>query len=329
MRPSAAPILAALTTLACTGSLPAVTLLPCGAGSAAALAGCVEERRYVADLRFVAAEREPGSAHWQAVQDLVFTRLVDLGYDVERHAADGAVNVVGKRRGAMNPEEEIVVSAHYDHIPGCAGADDNGSGVAAALEIARVLATTNFARTVTVALWDLEEVGLVGSGAYATRARWRGEDVRMAYVLETMGFASEQPDSQRIPVGFDVVYRRQVAEVAANDNRGDFVAVVVDAAARQAEELVGAYAQAVGLPAIMLHTAPQRLPFTRDLRRSDHQSFWSAGFPAMMLTDSANFRNPGYHCLQGPDTVDSLDHVFATRIARAVAYAAATQAGLP
>ena len=169
----------------------------------------------------------------------------------------------------------------------------------------------------------------MGSAAYARRARWRGEKIIMNYVLETMGFASDEPGSQKIPTGFDVVYPRQVAQVEANENRGDFLTMVADPSANPAVALLESFAQAVDLPAITLRTAQVSLPFTKDLRRSDHQSFWNMGYPAMMLTDGANFRNPGYHCLERADTVDTLNHPFSVKIARAVAFAAATQAGMP
>jgi Zn-dependent M28 family amino/carboxypeptidase len=324
-----AVLVLAPTWWSCAGSPDAVVLETCGNARPAALAACIEQRLYVEDLSFVAQERLPGSNHWQLVQTYVHNRLEALGYTVELHQDDGAVNIIGKRTGALNPKEEVMVSAHYDHIQGCAGADDNGSGVAAALEIARVLASADFDRTTTVAFWDLEEVGLVGSAAYARRARWRGEKIIMNYVLETMGFASDEPGSQKIPTGFDVVYPRQVAQVEANENRGDFLTMVADPSANPAVALLETFAQAVDLPAITLRTAQVSLPFTKDLRRSDHQSFWNMGYPAMMLTDGANFRNPGYHCLERADTVDTLNHPFSVKIARAVAFAAATQAGMP
>src|SRR5690606_20146741 len=138
------------------------------------LSQCVEAARYQADLEAIAMPREPESAHWQAVQDLCAERLEGLGFTVERHAYATGVNVIGVREGTSEPQRRVLVGAHYDHIAGCAGADDNASGVAGALEAARVLAMASFPRTLVVACWDEEERGLIGSRAYAERARTNG-----------------------------------------------------------------------------------------------------------------------------------------------------------
>src|SRR4051812_5098468 len=113
-------------------------------------AGTMAEQ-YAADVAFIQGERTPGSAHWQEVQDFCAKRLEDLGYEVERQTYGTGVNVIGLLRGASIPDEQVLISAHYDHIEGCAGADDNGSGVAAALDAARQLASKPRARTLVVA----------------------------------------------------------------------------------------------------------------------------------------------------------------------------------
>src|SRR5690606_6446465 len=104
------------------------------------------------------------------VQDLCADRLTELGYEVTLHNYGSGVNVIGRRPGATAPDEIVMVGAHYDHIDDCRGADDNASGVAAALEIARVLATVETQRTTMIACWDQEELGLIGSEAFVTAA---------------------------------------------------------------------------------------------------------------------------------------------------------------
>jgi acetylornithine deacetylase/succinyl-diaminopimelate desuccinylase-like protein len=150
--------------------------------------------RYTAALEFVAGVRTPGSAHWQAVQDRCAEVFEASGFTVERHAYASGVNVIGVLPGTTLPDEFVVVSAHYDHIPGCEGADDNGSGTAGVLEAAQILGGDHlYERTLVVACWDQEESGLIGAEAWTARTARQGKIVHAAYVLETMAFASDEP----------------------------------------------------------------------------------------------------------------------------------------
>jgi hypothetical protein len=295
---------------------------------AVADAGATEQ--YVADVTLIAGERTPGSAHWQEVQDFCANRLAELGYEVERQAYGTGVNVIGLRRGTSIPDEQVLLSAHYDHIKGCAGADDNASGVAAVLEAARLLAAEPRARTLVAACWDEEErraddQSTNGSKAYAQRARERGETIVGSVVFDGIAYASSAANSQRLPDGLESVFPTQVQQIKANGSRGDFVLVVLDSTSHGFAENLVASAQAEGLPTVLLELPVDRLtdPALSELRRSDHAEFWDRGYPGMLLTDTANFRNPRYHCEQGPDTVDSLNMAFALRVVRSVAAATA------
>lgn len=313
------------------GAGGATTLPPCEVnGGPESLVGCVEPARYVGDVTFIAAERTPGSAHWQKVQDLCAGRLTELGYEVELQVYGTGVNVVGVRRGTGAPNEAVLVSAHYDHIEGCAGADDNATGVAAVLEAARVIALRPpSARTLVAACWDEEErrgdASVVGSAAYAQRARERGDAIVANFVLDGIGFASSEPNSQELPEAFNTAFGPQVAQVRDNQRRGDFIAVILDSGSHGPIEQFITYASSVSLPVVAFEVPTERVtePQLGDLRRSDHASFWDSMYPGALLTDTANFRNPRYHCEGGPDTVDSLDHGFATRVVRATTATAA------
>lgn len=277
-----------------------------------ALAAAVEADRIGADLAFVAAERPPGSPHWQAVQDRCAERFAAAGFEVERFAYATGVDVVGVLQGTARADEQVVVSAHYDHIEGCAGADDNGSGVAGVLETARVLGAARHARTLVVACWDEEENGLHGSSAWVARMRDRGEQVVAAFVYETMGYRAATPGSQQLPAGFDVLFRDEAAWLAERENRGDFLAVIADDSARGASDAILRHAERVGLPAVRLELdqSQKTAPLFFTLQRSDHAPFWHLDVPALMLTDTAEFRNTHYHCRGGPDTADRLDPAF-------------------
>lgn len=302
----------------------------CEADTALGLAECVEHDRYLADLEFIAQPREPGSTHWQAIQDLCFDRFTEYGFEVERQIYATGVNVIGRKPGTQNPEQQILVAGHYDHIPGCTGADDNASGTAATLEVARVLATREFPRTLIVACWDEEEVGLLGAEAYAAEANANGDQILFNWNFEMIGFSDDAPDSQTVPAGFELLFAEQVTALEANQYRGDFVAVVVDEAGVPMIEPFMSYAAGFGLPAVLLPVPAdlKNSPLLDDLRRSDHAAFWELDIPAVMLTDTSEFRYANYHCQTGEDAVELLDHDFATKIIASTVGAAAESLGL-
>lgn len=276
---------------------------------------------YQEGLELVTGARPPGSPHWYRVQSLCAQRLEALGYVVERHRYGTGENIIGRRAGTRNPTEQVVVSAHYDGVPGCPGADDNASGVAGVLEVARVLAMQEHDRTLVIACWDEEETGLVGSGVYAERARERREDIRSAYVFEMIGYRNSAVDSQKLPPGFELAFPEQVKQIRSGGNRGDFIAVVVDerADSRCAAAHFARVGHDVGLSVVVLalsRTQKNHEMFS-DLQRSDHSSFWASSYPALMITDTANFRNPNYHCGAGPDVVGDLDPAFSSMVLQA------------
>jgi Zn-dependent M28 family amino/carboxypeptidase len=292
---------------------------------------CVEDARWIADLETIAMPREPSSAHWMAIQDLCATRLESLGFTVERHAYATGVNVFGVRTGTSEPDREVVLGAHYDHVPGCEGADDNASGVAGMLEAARVLAMADYPATLVAACWDEEERGLIGSEAHAARAMAAGEDIDAVFDFEMIGYTDDAPDSQTIPAGFDVLFRDAYREVERNEFRADFIAAVGDPTSETAVGALEHYADRIGLPFVAL-VVPESLlgsALLADLRRSDHASFWDTGVTAMMITDTSNFRYASYHCFDGDDVTANLDPVFASQVVRAAVGAVAETLGMP
>ena len=171
------------------------TTTPCDSSSVDHLVTCVDADRFHEDLVTVTGIRPPASPHWQEVQDLCAERLTALGFEVERQSYGTGVNVIGTLPGSDLASEHVVVSAHYDHIPDCAGADDNASGIAGVLELARVLSMGRYRRTAVIACWDEEERrenavnAALGSQAYATRARQRDETITASWVFDGIGYA--------------------------------------------------------------------------------------------------------------------------------------------
>jgi Zn-dependent M28 family amino/carboxypeptidase len=297
---------------------PSAPSASCDAVCGSSIAAAVSRDRWTADLATVAQPRPPASPGWQAAQDLCATRLSAAGFNVERHAYGSGINVVGVlASGAPGPR--VVVSAHYDHIEGCQGADDNASGIAGVLEAARVLGAARVAGTLVVACWDEEERGLIGSRAYAEREKSRGNTIDAAFVMDMIGYKSSVPGSQKVPAGFDTLFPSEGADLAAKGYVGDFVAVIHDSGAHPEAETFAAQAALSGVPAVSLEIPNAILgsAAVADFRRSDHASFWSAGTPALMVTDTAEQRNPHYHCTGAPDAPSDLDAEFATRVVRA------------
>lgn len=294
------------------------------------LAALVDQDLYYDDLVFISEPRPPGSEHWQAVQDLCKERFEQLGFETSLHDYGSGVNVIGVKPGVDLPGEDVLISAHYDHIFNCPGADDNGTGVAGVLESARVLSMADYSRTLVVACWDEEELGMVGSYAYALEAKAQADDIVVAYVYEMIGYKSDEPGSQEIPMGFEYIFPEQIAELEENEFKGDFLAIVSDDWAHEPAELIASFGKDSGLPAFVLELTQgqKNNAMFHDLRRSDHSAFWAADYPAMMLTDTANFRNTHYHCKDGPDVVSDLDHEFAAKIISATVYSAAETLGI-
>ncbi len=293
-----------------------------------ALAECGDLTRFAEDLEFVARPRGPGTEHLSAVRARCAEVFAAAGFEVEAHDYGTGVNVVGVRRGVGKPQEQVFVSAHYDHIAGCTGADDNASGTAAVLEAARVLGQRSYARTLVVACWDEEERGLVGSSAYVDRMARRDERVEASYVFEMIGTNDDRPGSQLVPDGFEFIYPEVAAELDASGYKGDFIALIADDINRDASADLVRHAEAVGLPVQLLELGGEfrESASFADFRRSDHAPFWTHGYPAIQVTDTANFRTARYHCSRGEDDLPSLDMEFAFKTVQAVVGAAASRA---
>ena len=207
--------------------LRAASPLSIGERELIAAPDAAQRDRLKADVVRVAIERTPGSNGWNQVRTLVTQSLDPAAFVVETHSFDAlGKNVVGTKQGTGREKEIVILSAHYDHIAGCKGADDNASGVAVVMEAARVLSKRTFVRTLVLAFWDREEDGLLGSRAWATRAKSQGVDIRTMISLDGVGFANRRPGSQTLPPGAGELLPAVAKRLAANDGRADFIAVL-------------------------------------------------------------------------------------------------------
>ncbi|MCX6348150.1 MAG: M28 family peptidase [Candidatus Aureabacteria bacterium] len=237
----------------------------------------------------------------EAAADYIRSRLASCGYAVEEQSyqAEGVAvsNLIAEKRGTKHPEEAVIVGAHYDTTE-TPGADDNASAVAGLLELARAFSAEPTARTVRFVAFVNEEApffrsDLQGSRVYVRAAKDRGERIVAAVVLEMIGYYTDRPRSQRYPPPLGLWY----------PSRGNFVAVVGNIPSRRlVKEVVGAFSASSPFPVESV-TAPGFIPGV-DL--SDHRSFWQEGIPAVMITDTAFYRNPNYH--RAEDTPETLDY---------------------
>lgn len=202
------------------------------------------------------------------------------------------------RKGKTRPDEIILVGAHYDTVSGSPGADDNASGVAALLELARLFATTETACTLRFVAFVNEEPpfffwGRMGSGVYAEAAKARGDNIRLMISLEMLGSYSEKSGSQRYPPLFGFFY----------PDRANFIAMVSNRASRkELHQLVAAFKAHSDFPVESLATF-ELIP---GVAWSDHLSFWREGYPALMVTDTAFYRSDAYHSAE--DTPEKLNY---------------------
>jgi len=222
-------------------------------------------------------------------------------------------------RGRELPDEIVVVGAHYDSAPGTPGADDNASGTAALIQLAwrlRLLAAPH-RRTLRLVAFVNEEPPWfqtpdMGSWRYAKRSRERGEKIVAMLSLETIGYFSEQDGSQKYPPPLGFFY----------PSRGDFIGFVGNPGSKElVRSAIGAFRDHARFPSEGA-AVPGVLP---GVGWSDHWAFWQEGYPAIMVTDTAPFRNPHYHA--ATDTPDHMDFERMTRVVLGLEHVIAALAG--
>jgi len=224
------------------------------------------------------------------------------GYTVERqrYVAEGVSveNLIVEIRGSTCPEEIVIVGAHYDSVDASPGADDNASGVAGMLALARRFANARPARTLRFVAWTNEEpphfqTSTMGSLVYARRCRERKERIVAALSLEMLGYYKDEPGSQQYPPPLSALYPDTADFIGFAGNIGSRALVNRCVTAFRARSTFPAHAAVL----------PELIPQTG---WSDQWSFWQFGWPALMVTDTALYRNPHYHTAR--DTPDKLDY---------------------
>lgn len=286
------------------------------AGPLAPLSGAEAELRDRLDRHVAVLAGEIGERNlWrhQAIEasaGYIERALRAAGYEVtsQHYTAQGKTvrNLEAALPGTSHAAEIVVIGAHYDSVAGTPGANDNASGVAALLEIARLLARQHPARSVRFVAFVNEEPPFfyteeMGSRVYARRARERGEKIVAMLALETIGYYADAKGSQHYPFPFSPFY----------PDTGNFVAFVGNLASRElVQACLASFRSRTAFPAEGI-AAPG---WMGGIHWSDHWSFWREGYPAIMVTDTALYRYAHYHAQT--DTPDKIDY---ERLARVVA----------
>lgn len=274
------------------------------------------EFAFVEDLAFPRTAAGPESAR-QDARDLVTGALTDAGYDPQLQpvvlpsTGIDSPNIWAELPGTECPGKTIVIGGHYDSAhPTGPGADDNATGTAGLVEIARALRDHPLPVTVRFASWSYEEMGLVGASVMAKQLKADGRDIVGAISLEMIGYTTPTIDPLTgLP--------------------GTYLAMISDPTSARLARAFGAaaYTYTPEFAAFGVVIDPAVLP---DILRSDHAAFLAQGYPALMATDTANFRNPHYH--QATDAPATLDRQFLADSTRAslaglVTYASSDQDG--
>jgi Zn-dependent M28 family amino/carboxypeptidase len=206
--------------------------------------------------------------------------------------------------GSQSPEAILLIGAHYDSVHGSPGANDNGTGVAALLEISHLMSTAQPKLSVRFVAFVNEEPPFfywnnMGSMVYAAMAKRRGDDIRGMVSLETIGYYSDEPRSQRYPPLFSLFYPDQ----------GNFLGFVSNLRSRKwLRRVVSAFRAHSDFPV----QSVSMVEWVPGIGWSDHLAFWRQGYPALMVTDTAPYRYPHYHT--AADTPDRVDYQSLARV---------------
>jgi len=224
-----------------------------------------------------------------------------LAVTIQNYRCQGKLvrNIIAEISGSVHKEKIIVVGAHYDTVLGSPGADDNASGIAALLELARLFEDIKSKHTIRFAAFTLEEPPVfgspeMGSRRYAAKLRENDENVIGMICLEMIGYYSHKKGGQQYPLSLIK---------HGYPNVGNFIAVVGDFMSehlvKQIKDGLETYCKVPSYALATYRSVP-------GVELSDHSSFWAYNYPAIMLTDTAFYRNPYYH--EKNDVYDTLNY---------------------
>lgn len=273
----------------------------------------VSKEKILTHLKVVAGNRYPFSRESKLaeIENYICDEFQDYGLEVKKHffphEGKSFPNLIGRLAGKKN--SCFIVAAHFDAVENSPGADDNASGVAALLEIARTLADEPLNHSVEFVSFNLEEFGMVGSAHYVKDLKNERREIAGMISLEMIGYTDSRKGSQKLPPALRDRFR----------DTGDFIGLVANSKSKNMLEIFyREMGQIEGLPVEHL-TLPFNGWFLPAARLSDHSPFWDAGYPALLITDTSFFRNPNYHLPS--DTVSTLNPDFILKVTEGTARA--------
>lgn len=237
------------------------------------------------------------------------SQLTDAGYSVQSqvYQAKGQSfrNLEVEIKGTQNPDEIVIIGAHYDSVVGSVGANDNGTGTAAVLSLARKFAKFKPTKTLRFVEFVNEEPPFfwtkeMGSLVYAERCQQQQENIVGMLSLETIGYYSNQPNSQQYPLNLLKWFY---------PNQGNFISFIGNFKSRSlVQNVIGNFRNSASFPSQGV-ALPNWVP---GVGWSDHWSFWQQDYPALMVTDTALYRYPYYHTSQ--DTPEQINFEYLARV---------------
>ena len=278
-------------------------------------------RNHLETLTRTIGERSVGTP-WNLEKSAEYIESVhrQVGLEPRRetynYRGESVANIVVDLGFGEKEKKIFLLGAHYDSVKGTVGADDNGSSVAVQLEVARALKELSerppLDLTVRIVSFTLEEppaygTRFMGSRVYARKAKAEGERLDGMICLEMVGYTCHEPGCQAYP--FPLMFRNY-------PKTGDYIGIVGDYRSRKfTRAIFEAFQKNEALPVIKL-TIPWSGYLLPSVRLSDHASFWDRGYKAVMITDTAFYRNPHYH--RRSDTMDKLDFPFMARLVQSL-----------
>ena len=238
----------------------------------------------------------------QAAATYIKQQLIQAGFEsqVQEYMVRGVAveNIFAIKQGTSKPDEVVVVGGHYDSVSGSPGANDNATGAAAVLEITRLLADATNDRTIHFVAFVNEEPPFfkkaeMGSLVYAKNLKRQGVKVSAMFSLETIGYYSKEPDSQRFPFPLGFFY----------PHTGNFIGFIANTASKELlEQSISTFRKSTSFPSEGV-SAPA---WVMGVDWSDQWSFWKQDYPGLMVTDTAPYRYPHYHRVS--DTPDKINY---------------------
>lgn len=252
-----------------------------------------------------------------AVSDTALERRVKL-------AAYEPTNIVARINGYHEPQSNIVLAAHYDTVLDSPGADDNGSGVAGLLEVISALSHFQFAKSVNFAWVDLEEMGSLGSSAYASRLRVNSnETTDGVFVFDMIGYHSNEENTQYFPEPLKEIFPDAYTKVSEGGFKGNFVLCTSnEKSSSLCQALESNATRYVPDLKIVSLVVPDDGRFAPEyFRASDHVSFWDVDEEAVLIGDTGEARNGAYH--SSNDKLATLNEDFMMTVVKSTALAVA------